>query len=256
MLLCPVIGCRLPLQREEHRVVCRRSHSFDLARSGYINLLQPQERRSRTPGDKPEALAARRRLYDLGVGSSLLEAITNVIAPAKNDVLLDSGCGEGFYLGSIATATGCEGHGIDISTNAIEMAAKRYPSCEWVVANADRFLPYADGSFSIAMSITGRMKSNELARVLDSNGKLLVGIAAPDDLIELRGKGRDRVASTAEIFANDFRVARQTRITNHADLDEGAVRDALLSIYRPLQTREVKDMRVTFSLDLLLFEKK
>jgi 23S rRNA (guanine(745)-N(1))-methyltransferase RlmA-like protein len=41
MLICPVRGCHLPLMRQERRLLCERGHSFDVARSGYINLLQP-----------------------------------------------------------------------------------------------------------------------------------------------------------------------------------------------------------------------
>ena len=66
MLLCPVRGCHLSLVRDMRRVVCPRKHSFDIARSGYINLLQPQERRARNPGDTAETIAARRRLHDRG----------------------------------------------------------------------------------------------------------------------------------------------------------------------------------------------
>ncbi len=83
----------------------------------------------------------------------------------------------------------------------MEAAAKRYPKCEWIVANADRFLPYADRSFSIVLSITGRMNADEFRRVLRDDGRLLVALAAPEDLIELRGTGRDRVDRTVETFA-------------------------------------------------------
>ena len=64
MLLCTVRTCHQPLVREERRVICARGHSFDVARSGYINLLQPQDRRSKQPGDTADAVAARRRLHD------------------------------------------------------------------------------------------------------------------------------------------------------------------------------------------------
>ena len=59
---------------------------------------------------------------------------------------------EGFYLGTFARQTGFDAHGIDISIPAIDAAARRYPGCEWIVGNADRFVPYADRSFSIVMS--------------------------------------------------------------------------------------------------------
>ena len=62
MLLCPVRDCHMALVREERRLLCARGHSFDVARSGYINLLQPQERRSKQPGDTAAALLGRRRI--------------------------------------------------------------------------------------------------------------------------------------------------------------------------------------------------
>src|SRR3981081_2560941 len=99
MLLCPVRDCHLALVREKRRLFCPRDHSFDVARSGYINLLQPQERRSRQPGDTPAAIAGRRRLHDSGVTMSLLGAISQIIAASADDTVLDVGCGEGFYLG-------------------------------------------------------------------------------------------------------------------------------------------------------------
>src|SRR5207245_8862794 len=63
MLLCSVRGCHLGLVRDVRRMVCPRKHSFDIAQSGYINLLQPQERRAKQPGDTAEAISARRRLH-------------------------------------------------------------------------------------------------------------------------------------------------------------------------------------------------
>src|SRR5208282_2744380 len=106
MLLCPVRDCHLALVHEGRRVFCPRAHSVDVARSGYINLLQPQERRSRQPGDTAAAVAGRRRLHDLGVTAPFLHAIGEMLAASPSDSVLDAGCGDGFYLGSLAEATG------------------------------------------------------------------------------------------------------------------------------------------------------
>jgi 23S rRNA (guanine745-N1)-methyltransferase len=253
MLLCTVRGCHMPLAREEHRLLCPRGHSFDVSRSGYINLLQPQERRSKKPGDATAAVAARRRLHDRGVTEPILRAIAEMMAASASDVVLDAGCGDGFYLGALARLTGFEGHGVDISTPAIDAAARRYPDCEWIVANADRFVPYSAGSFSIVLSVTARMNSGEFRRVLRPDGRLIVALPAPDDLVELRGVGRDRTAKAVETFAREFTLAGRRRVTTSADLDDAAVRDVLLSIYRPMRSQPVGAMRVTFSLDLLSF---
>jgi 23S rRNA (guanine745-N1)-methyltransferase len=253
MLLCAVRDCHLPLTREERRVFCLRGHSFDIARTGYINLLQPQDRRSKNPGDTAEAVAARRRLHVLGVTAPLLHGIADILNVRPGDIVLDAGCGDGFYTGSLALRYRLEAHGVDISVPAIDAAARRYPECEWIVANADRFVPYELASFSIVLSITARMNSLEFRRVLRDDGRLLVAMAAPDDLIELRGVGRDRVDRTVESFAREFTLVDRRRVTTRADLDVHSVQDVLTSIYRPLRSQPVGAMRVTFSLDLLLF---
>ena len=253
MLLCPVRDCHEPLERQQQRLVCPRGHSFDIARSGYINLLQPQDRRSRQPGDTVAAIAGRRRLHDRGVTRPLLHAIAEMVAASPGDVVLDAGCGEGFYLGALAGKTGFDAHGVDISIPAVDAAARRYPGCEWIVANADRFLPYADRSFSLVLSITARMNAGEFRRVLRDDGRLLVALPAPEDLVELRGAGRDRVARTVETFAGGFTLAGRRRVATAADLDAAAVHDVLHSVYRPMRSQPAEAMRVTFSLDLLLF---
>jgi 23S rRNA (guanine745-N1)-methyltransferase len=192
-------------------------------------------------------------LYERGVTAPLVQAIAGMLRPSPGDVVLDAGCGEGFHLDAVARDSGCDAHGVDISIPAIDAAARRYPACQWVVANADRRLPYADRSFSIVMSITARMNTAEFRRVLGQGGRLLVALAAPDDLIELRGSGRDRVPRTIETFANDFALVDRRSIANPVDLDPAAAQDALISIYRPMTRKPAAAMRVTLSLDLLLF---
>jgi 23S rRNA (guanine745-N1)-methyltransferase len=210
-------------------------------------------------------VAARRRLHDLGVTRPLLDGIAELVQASEGDIVLDAGCGEGFYLGSIARQSRCEGHGVDISIPAVEAAARRYPpgrvpgetGYEWIVANADRFVPYADRSFSIVLSITGRMNAAEFRRVLRDDGRLLVALAAPNDMMELRSRagkaGRDRVPQALEAFAPQFKLTGRSQVTAAADLDAAAVEDVLLSIYRPLRSQPVEAAHVTFSLDLLLF---
>ena len=253
MLLCTVRDCRMPLMREERRLVCPRRHSFDIARSGYINLLQPQDRRSPQPGDAAAVIAARRRLHERGVTAPLLSAIAEMAAPTESDIVLDAGCGDGFLLGTLTQQTGFEAHGIDISIPAIDAAARRYPQCEWIVANADRFLPYAGGSFSLLLSITARMNAQEFRRVLRDDGRLLVAVPGPEDLIEVRRMGRERVPRTIEAFASAFTPVDTRRVTTAADLDESAMDDVRLSIYRPHRSQPVEGSRLTFSFDLILF---
>jgi 23S rRNA (guanine745-N1)-methyltransferase len=244
MLLCTVRGCRLPLAREARRWVCARGHAFDVARSGYTNLLQPNDRRSREPGDSAEAVAARRRLWSAAAMPPLFEC--------GGHSILDVGCGDGYWLAQVDAP---ERHGIDISIPAIEAAAKRYPDCHWFVANADRFVPYADASFDLVLSITARMNDAEFRRVLRGGGRLVVAIPAPDDLIELRGGRpmRDRVERTMAMFPS-FALLEQKRVTTKAHLDKQGISDVLASSYRGMKVVEAEEAEVTFSRDVLMFE--
>jgi 23S rRNA (guanine745-N1)-methyltransferase len=274
MLLCTVRGCCLPLiddaparsgrHATSSRLVCAAGHSFDRSRDGYVNLLQPQDRRSRNPGDSKAAVQARRRLHDRGVASVTYQGIATSLAPKQGEVLLDVGCGEGFYAGSLARDFQIDAHGTDLSVFAIQAAAKRYKSCGWVVANADRFLPYADHSFDIVSSITARLHPTDFRRILRPEGRLLVAVPAPEDLMELRGVsatqplepariGPDRVPRVLAELADGFELVVRERITTREDLDAPAVADLLLTIYRPHRAAEPMATTLTFSLDLLLF---
>ena len=266
-LLCTVRDCREPLVREDRRLVCRNAHAFDVARSGYVNLLQPQDKRSKNPGDTEAAVVARRRFLESGAVTPLVDAIVRALPMNRGERLLDAGCGEGHHLAELRRAYAIEGCGTDISIPAIDLAARRHKDLFWVVANADRFLPWADASFDVITSITARLNPEEFARLLVPGGRLLVALPAPDDLIELReailGEGvqRDRVERTVATFATQFRLEGSERVTHHARLDASAIEDVMTSSYRGLRPRERERLKgieprdVTLARDLLLLRR-
>lgn len=268
-LLCPVRGCGLPLSRVEKSWTCPRGHSFDVARSGYCNLLQPQDRRSRNPGDPKEAAEARRRLFAAGHGEPLLRALVEILddldLPAR-PAILDVGCGEGSMLDAVGREREIEAHGLDLSVPAIDLAARAFPKATWIVGNADRFLPYAEGSLDVVMSLTARLHPTELRRILAPEGRLLVAVPGPDDLIELReallGEGieRDRLERAAgELSAAGFELERRLAVRHVAELDAAGIRDVLASSYRGARASErrrlegLSHLAVTFSREVGCF---
>lgn len=249
--------------RDEKQYVCANRHSFDIARSGYVNLLQPQDRRSKNPGDTAEAVAARRTFY--GRGDPLVESIVRAF-PVEG-ALLDVGCGEGSHLAAFRRADSVEAWGVDISVPAIELAARTFRECSFVVANADRFLPFADASFDAVTSITARMNAEEFRRVLRPGGALLVVIPGAEDLVELREAvqgdrvERDRVERTIAAFASHFALDRRETLRRVARFDCAAMIEVMSSSYRGLRTRErerleqLGEMDVTLARDLLVFRR-
>ena len=160
---------------------------------------------------------------------------------------------------------GCEGHGVDLSVPALEAAAARHAGLHLVVANADRSLPYAAASFAVVASITARRNPAEFRRVLRDDGRLLLVIPGPDDLVELReavlGRGllRDRVDQAVAAFASRFTLERHERLRHVARLDAEAIRDVMTGSYRAGRTSRrdrlaaLGPLAVTLSRDALVF---
>ena len=273
-LRCPVRGCGDRLSRRGSVWSCERGHAFDEARSGYLNLLQPQDRRSKHPGDSKLAAQARRRLADRGHEDWMRDEIVREFdaAPGSRNpgepAVLDVGCGEGFVLGSLVGLRAVEAHGIDISVPAIESAAKRYPGVRWVVGNADRGLPWVDGSFDLVLSITARRNGPEMRRVLNASGRVLLAVPGPDDLTELReallgqATERDRATSAIEELAPDLELLSRRVVRHKAKLTRSEIQDLLAATYRggrPRETArasEIGDLEVTMSREFLTFGRK
>jgi 23S rRNA (guanine745-N1)-methyltransferase len=129
------------------------------------------------------------------------------------------------------------------------------------VANADRVLPFADASFTLILSITARLNAAEFRRLLRPDGRVLIALAGPDDLRELRGgsAGRDRVARTVEAFAKEgFTLGKQHSVTTVAAMDAASIVDLRHAIYMPPGACDAAATGVesmTFSLDLLRFHR-
>lgn len=268
-LLCTVRSCSKNLALTGKALVCPSGHSFDIASSGYVNLLQPQDRRSLKPGDSSQAVNARRQLLLSGLDSLFINSIIEHIRKytlGETSKLLDVGCGEGSYLKQIMEETNIKGCGLDISTPAIDLAAKQYKKAQWVIANADRFLPFPDNEFDFLMSVTARKNSSEFQRVLKPKGILLVVIPASDDLIELRetvlGQGLlvDRSEQTIKTFISEFALVDSSKIAYKSYLDKNSLTNLLFTTYRGLRHNEqerfanVDKMEITFSRQLLIFQ--
>jgi 23S rRNA (guanine745-N1)-methyltransferase len=227
VLICSVRNCGKALVREGEEFRCAAGHSFAVARSGYVNLLQPQDKKSKHPGDSREAVAARRRLLEAGLGAALVEALGPEMA---GGALLDVGCGEGFFLDALAPT---EGWGLDLSTPAIDAAAKRYPRCRFVVGNADRYLPFADQSFSTLTSITSRRNAAEFARVLAPEGRVIVAVPGEDDQKELREAVLGQAtARTRPIDLDGFETVGRKEARASMLLAPAALADLLAITYR------------------------
>jgi 23S rRNA (guanine745-N1)-methyltransferase len=221
--------------------VCPRGHSYDVARAGYVNLLQPQDRRSRSAGDAKAAIDARVRLLGANVGRTILDAFVQRAATldlGDRPRVVELGAGSGDALAALALARPIAGVGIDLSTAAAEHAARRFPNVTWAVANADRRLPLLDGSVELVLSMHARRNPAECARVLVRTGFLLVSVPAREDLLELRalvqGRAleRDRAAALLAEHEPFFTLLERSSVRERHRLGREALLDLLKGTYR------------------------
>jgi len=272
-LICPV--CEQPLSWGDRVCLCAKGHSFDLAKEGYANLLLSHHRRTKSPGDSADMVQARRRFLDSGAFSRLSECIRGEVRhllagweAGRRVTILDSGCGEGHFLGSLQDLVDVPAYGVDVSKDAIRLAARRHKGSRWVVANAMRSMPFAGDSLDLVLSVLAPRKVVELARVLKPDGRLVVVVPGPDHLLELRsqltadtGDFPAKAAATVELCAPRFALRRKESLSYEVLLDRERLAD--LVQMTPLfwrSSREAKaslgrldELRVTVGFVVLTF---
>lgn len=252
---------------------CDANHHFDRAKEGYWNLTQPQDKRSLNPGDCDAAVLARQRWLQRGHAAGLVETIMPWIeqhqgAQPGNPGTLDLGCGEGTFGPALFPNDADTYCGIDLSRRAIKLASRRWPAATWVLANADRTLPVADGVVDRVVSLFGRRPTQEIARVMAPDGVCMVALPADDDLIELRDVVQESGTrrSRWEQVVDEMAVAG-LKCTDHktwreqVELPPDAIADALAMTYRAVRHSQqsrldsIDKVVTTLSADLMLFSR-
>jgi len=184
-LLCPICGSQL--NQEDKRYVCARSHSFDMARQGYVNLLTVQQKHSLNPGDTREQVLSRREFLEAEhyapIARTLIETAKELGISGQ---ILDVGCGEGWYSSQLADALNAPLTGLDISKEAVRCAAAKYKGKQWLCATAAH-IPVEDGSAELLTSLFALTLPEEFRRVLQPGGYYFQVLAAQDHLLGLKG---------------------------------------------------------------------
>ncbi len=182
VIICPL--CQALLAHDGKRWHCVNGHGFDVAREGYVNLLPVQHKKSRQPGDASDMVKARREFLEAGHYQPLRDAVARMVQSVAPATLLDIGCGEGYYTQAMAEVVP-DVIGLDIAKPAVQLAARRCKGPVWLVAGGAR-LPVADDSVAMVTSLFSPLPSLEMARVLVTDGHLLVVTPAPMHLGTLR----------------------------------------------------------------------
>ena len=188
LFVCPI--CHRILETEPGTYRCGAGHSFDIAREGYVNLLPANQKHSGNPGDDREMVNARTRFLDGGWYAPLREALCACVGKAAKErpVLIDAGCGEGYYTSRLAemiSAKNGRTAGVDLSKAAVRKAARRCPRAEIAVASVYH-LPLGDECADILVDCFSPLAAEEFLRILKPGGFFLYVVPGPRHLWELK----------------------------------------------------------------------
>lgn len=187
---CPLCGG--PLWEVPQGLRCPKGHSFDRAREGYVHLLPVGQKHSLAPGDDKAMVNARRAFLDRGWYAPLREALEQlaVAHTGGEPVVLDAGCGEGYYTQGVREALLSAGKtphvaGFDISKFAVQKAARRCPDLDLAVATAYH-LPVGDGAVDLVLNVFSPLAIEEFRRVLKPAGYYMYVVPGAKHLWELK----------------------------------------------------------------------
>ena len=143
LLACPV--CLQPLKENNNIASCPRNHCFDFAKSGYINLLVSGKA---VHGDDAAMVKSRTSFLASGAYGFLRDTLCNMVLDYHPSVLVDAGCGEGYYTSKLPCG---EKYGFDLSKTALRHAAKNDKSTMYCLASIFH-MPLPDACVDVALT--------------------------------------------------------------------------------------------------------
>lgn len=192
MIICP--KCKEKLIKEGKTYKCINNHSFDIAKSGYLNLLLDNQRNSKNPGDDKGMVKSRKFFLEEGyykeISDKLNEIVINKMDTKNKNFILDIGCGEGYYTGKLKECldnNNIENEilGLDISKQAIIEASKKYKKIKWVIASALN-VPVNEEMCDVLICMFSKIIPKEKMRILKKGGIVIIVSTGENHLKEIK----------------------------------------------------------------------
>ena len=184
LFLCPLCGKILSAVGKS--LMCEKRHCYDVASSGYVNLLPVNKKNSVFPGDNKEMTEARKIVMDRGYYLPLAEKIAEIAKKENPGFILDAGCGTGYipYMMKKILPNACV-VGTDISKFAIDTAAKKYKEPRFAVASSKN-LPIEGKKADVIICAFAPVYPEEFLRVNKTGGLFLRVVPAEKHLYDLK----------------------------------------------------------------------
>ena len=184
LLRCP--RCGGAMARSGGSLLCPKGHCYDVSRWGDVNFA-PEKRES----FYTKALfESRARVFAAGVFDPVIAAIDGALAgrlpEERPAVLVDAGCGEGFYTRRVLAGTPMTRVGFDLCKEAVRLAARGGRDASFFVGDLAN-IPLLGGCADVLLDVFTPANYAQFARVLRPQGLIVKLSPRADYLAELRG---------------------------------------------------------------------
>lgn len=214
LICCPV--CYSSLDAHGSSLVCKNAHCYNCNKKGWVNLIPSQQ-----PTKYNNSLfEARRRILEDGFYNDLICSIL----PNINGTVLDVGCGDGYFTSRLK---GSHTFGLDLSKEAIAIAAKNDKSIAWLIADATN-IPLKDGSVDTILNILSPAHYPQFRRIIAKGGRVIKVIPTANYLQEIRnllGKSEYSNQQVKSLFARNVSSYEVIKIENHYSLNSAQAQD-------------------------------
>lgn len=188
-LVCPVCdgGFAAGAPRSS-TLACLSGHTFDVARSGYVNLASGA---ALPEGDATSMVLAREAFLGSGafepVSAALADAAALAAGQRSAGCVVDLGAGTGHYLARVLDRLGgYVGLALEASKPALKRAAHCHPRAGAVGCDTRGKLPVRTGGAQLCLDVFAPRNGAEIHRILHRDGALLVITPSARHLVELR----------------------------------------------------------------------
>lgn len=191
LLRCPLCGGAF--LKENNSLVCARRHTYDIARQGYVNFVPGQ----RETFYKKELFVHRAKVFEAGVYAPVAARLTEAIGRfADPSVLLDAGCGEGYYAKAVCPGRSMARIGFDLSKDAVRLAARGQKTAAFFAADIQH-IPLRSGTVDVLLDVFTPANYAEFGRVLKEDGVVMKLAPRSGYLRELRALAGSRLRHAA-----------------------------------------------------------
>ncbi|WP_223155152.1 putative RNA methyltransferase [Alkalibacillus aidingensis] len=252
---------------EDRQLGCVNNHQFDLAKQGYVNVVQQAKKTVYDLG----LFEARNQICRSGFYTPLMNRISMLVeelfTTGDELTILDAGCGEGSHLTELLDCLEQEsvGIGVDLAKEGIQTAAKHNDQGIWFVGDLAN-TPFNNQSFDLILNILSPSNYAEFNRILKDQGLTIKIVPGANYLQELREQiyqGTEQAEysnqATIDRFEEAFTLIRRedvkyqvelsTELFNHLIKMTPLTQDADLTRLKPIDL-------ITVELEILIGMKK